>query len=255
MNGMTQSTSTPSASISSALRPGSVRIAGCEPGRTTSAGCGSNVTTTEATPSSRARCTVWPMICWCPRWTPSKTPMVTTDRPHPAGAASTPRHRCIAQLLRPPAVPRPGAEDRPRPAPGRRARTRSPAPARPGRTPRTARTGRSAASGPPCESTRASSASDVAAAAAGARPRRRSGERHRIVALGQLVQRGGLGQGEAAHRGAAQRGQVAADAQRGAEVARDGPHVRAGRAVTSTSTSSTSAAPAAHREHVEPVDA
>lgn len=41
------------------------------PGRTTSLGCGSKVTTTEGTPSSRARSTACLMISWCPRCTPS----------------------------------------------------------------------------------------------------------------------------------------------------------------------------------------
>ncbi len=62
VNGMAHSTSTPSCSMSSALRAGSVSTGGCEPGRTTSDGCGSNVTTTDCRPSSRARFTVCPMI-------------------------------------------------------------------------------------------------------------------------------------------------------------------------------------------------
>src|SRR5689334_11708328 len=39
------------------------------------------------------------MVAWCPLWTPSKTPMVTAERPHPAGAASIPRQRCISAPL------------------------------------------------------------------------------------------------------------------------------------------------------------
>ena len=45
-------------------------------------------------------------ICWCPRWTPSKTPIVTTERPQPPGAASYPRHRCMPQPHRRPAAGR-----------------------------------------------------------------------------------------------------------------------------------------------------
>src|SRR4051812_14769009 len=95
VNGTTQSASAPSCSISSALRTGSVSTAGWEPGRTTSDGCGSNVITTDCRPRSWARFTVWPMIDWCPRCTPSKTPIVTTERPQPPGTASYPRHRCM----------------------------------------------------------------------------------------------------------------------------------------------------------------
>ena len=112
VNGITHSTSAPSASISSALRAGSVSTAGCEPGRTTSAGCGSKVTTTDCTPRSRARLTVCPMISWCPRCTPSKTPIVIAERPQPLGAASYPRQRCMPpqpsvarNAARPPASP------------------------------------------------------------------------------------------------------------------------------------------------------
>ena len=209
MNGITHSTSTPSASISSALRAGSVSMAGCEPGRTTSDGCGSNVTTTDGTPSSPARSTVCPMICWCPRWTPSKTPIVTTDRPQPAGAACTPATAaCRSSLLsrrsaasrHPPAGPtdlrtavRPGRARSP-PAPDRRVRTRSPAPRRPGRTPRTARRadrGQRAAVGqhPRLLGSASRRGKNRSAAAA-------SGSVTGSGALGQLVQCGRLGQGE-----------------------------------------------------------
>jgi hypothetical protein len=88
VNGITHSASTPSCSISSALRTGSVSTAGCDPGRTTSDGCGSKVITTDCSPRSRAAFTACPMIAWCPRCTPSNTPMVTTDRPQPPGTAS-----------------------------------------------------------------------------------------------------------------------------------------------------------------------
>ncbi len=63
--------STPSSAISSARRWCGASSGGWLPGRTTSLGCGSNVTTTEGTPSSRARSTACLMISWCPRWTPS----------------------------------------------------------------------------------------------------------------------------------------------------------------------------------------
>ena len=137
MNGTTQSTSTPSASISSALRAGSVSTAGCEPGRTTSAGCGSKVTTTDCTPSSRARATACPMVAWCPRCTPSKTPMVTTDRPQPPGAASYPRHRCIVRSVPSPFTRRTRRHSRPplpRPGPVRRGASTISARARPSRS-------------------------------------------------------------------------------------------------------------------------
>src|SRR5437870_2101125 len=44
--------------------------------------------------ASRARSITCCNVCWCPLWTPSKTPIVTTDRPHPGGSASKPRQRC-----------------------------------------------------------------------------------------------------------------------------------------------------------------
>ena len=56
-----------------------------EPGRTTSDGCGTKVIRTLGTPRSGASSTALPMIAACPRWTPSKTPMVTTQRPQPVG--------------------------------------------------------------------------------------------------------------------------------------------------------------------------
>src|SRR5258706_524252 len=52
-------------------------------------------------PSSPARFTVCPIICWCPLWTPSNTPIVTTARPQPPGAACVPHHRCMWVSLSP----------------------------------------------------------------------------------------------------------------------------------------------------------
>jgi hypothetical protein len=172
------------------------------------------------------------MICWCPRWTPSNTPMVATARPPPGRRTlHTP-----PPLHQPLSSPDPaGRQDHlgPRPALTLRHDRHHP-PVRPEHRVRPDHP--IAASGPPCESTRASSAPTSR------RGRRRStasdrARRHRIIALGQLLQGGGLGQREAAHRGAPQRRQVAAHPQSGAEVAGDGPHVRAGGAVSSMSTS------------------
>src|SRR5688572_11518432 len=93
VNGSTHIASTPSPATSSALRSSEVRIAGCEPGRTTSAGCGSKVSSRQGRFIARARATAAPMSTWCPRWTPSYIPTVTTVRPRSPGVASSPRQR------------------------------------------------------------------------------------------------------------------------------------------------------------------
>src|SRR5689334_8431810 len=93
VNGSTHIASTPSSATSSALRSSDVRIAGCEPGRTTSAGCGSKVSSRHGRRIACARATAAPISFWCPRWTPSYMPTVTTVRPRSPGVASMPRQR------------------------------------------------------------------------------------------------------------------------------------------------------------------
>ena len=46
-----------------------------------SRGCGSKITTQLGTPSSSERSRRRARIAWCPRWTPSKLPMVATQPP------------------------------------------------------------------------------------------------------------------------------------------------------------------------------
>ena len=96
VNGIMQTTSAPSPASSSARRRTVHSNGGCEPGRITSAGCGSNVTTTRGCPSPRPASAARPMMRWWPRCTPSKTPMVTTDRPQSAGTSARPCHRYTA---------------------------------------------------------------------------------------------------------------------------------------------------------------
>src|SRR3954470_1732880 len=93
VKGSTQKTSMPRLSTISALRRNVVSCAGWLPGRSTSDGCGSNVTMTLGSPRSAAAATVRLTSSWCPRWTPSNTPMVTTHRPQPPGRSPSPRHR------------------------------------------------------------------------------------------------------------------------------------------------------------------
>ena len=90
VNGSTQNTSTPSPSTSSALRRNVVSCAGWLPGRTTSDGCGSKVTTTLGSPRSAASRTARLISSWCPRCTPSNTPMVTHAAPQLAGQVVQP---------------------------------------------------------------------------------------------------------------------------------------------------------------------
>lgn len=55
-------------------------------GEKNSRGCGSKITTQLGTPSSSERSRRRARIAWCPRWTPSKLPMVATQpRPGAAG--------------------------------------------------------------------------------------------------------------------------------------------------------------------------
>ena len=66
-NGITTSSSTPSAAISSTLASRLVSSFGAASGRTTRSGCGSNVSTVSL-PRITSR---------CPRWTPSNSPTAT----------------------------------------------------------------------------------------------------------------------------------------------------------------------------------
>src|SRR6516162_189214 len=104
VKGIMQTTSAPSSASSSARRGAVHSRNGCEPGLITSDGCGSNVITTEGSPSPRAASTARPMMRWWPRCTPSKTPMVTTDRPQSAGTSARPCHRYTT----PPSLGTPG---------------------------------------------------------------------------------------------------------------------------------------------------
>ena len=169
------------------------------------------------------------MIAWCPRWTPSKTPIVTTERPQPPGAASYPRHRCMA-TSRPCACAAGGASTisgRARPS---RSLTTATSDAVRREHARTGRRCRPGPADPPCESTFASSRRRVAG---GQEAPRGVGHRqadHVGGAVRELRPASTPRRGEAADRRAAQRGQVAADAERGAQVAGHRPDVGAGRA-------------------------
>ena len=180
-------------------------------------------------PRPRARSTARPMICWWPRWTPSKTPMVTTQRPQPGGPRRARASAARAQPARParrrgdqagraPAV---AVLDQGEQLPVR-GRTPRPGPARPvGAQP--ARRGRGRA---------ASSAVELAArerpATASSRAARR---RRRAPPRPPVVDRRACARPNGPDPGAAQRRQVPADAERGAEVAGQRPDVGAGRAV------------------------
>src|SRR5215472_3416407 len=100
VNGSTQTASTPRPASSCDRRVAVPSSGGWEPGRTTSSGCGSKVITTTGSPSSAAAVMAWRTIRWWPRWTPSNSPMVTTDLPHRAGTSSRPCHRCICSFPR-----------------------------------------------------------------------------------------------------------------------------------------------------------
>src|SRR6476469_2362482 len=89
----------PSLSTSSARRTIEVSTGGCDPGRTTSSGGGTNLISTLGTLRARARSTARPMMSACPRWTPSNTPIVTTQCPQPGGTASRPGQRCTGASL------------------------------------------------------------------------------------------------------------------------------------------------------------
>src|SRR3954469_22660353 len=102
VNGSTHIASTPRPATSSALRSIAVRIAGCEPGRITSAGCGSKVSSRQGRSRARARSTAAPISFWCPLWTPSYIPIVTTVRPRSPGVVSSPLQRCTVPSTRPP---------------------------------------------------------------------------------------------------------------------------------------------------------
>ena len=203
-------------------RPGASRAA---PPRT---GAGRRSRTTEARPSSRARFTVWPMICWCPRWTPSKTPIVTTDRPHPAGAALTPRQRCTSH---PPPATSAGVSTtsgRARPSRSDTTATTWPSGANTAYGPGDARTARS---GPPCESTRACASSTSRRSK---HARRGLGQRqgHRVrparASCSRVAASASVNPPTAVRRSAVRCPPTPSAAP---EVAGDGPDVGAGRAV------------------------
>lgn len=79
-------TSTPCPRSNSSFSRRRVRRTGAESGEKNSRGCGSKITTQLGTPSSSERSRRRARIAWCPRWTPSKLPMVATQpRPGAAG--------------------------------------------------------------------------------------------------------------------------------------------------------------------------
>jgi len=94
VKGSTSTASAPACPSSATRSSRVLSKVGWVPGRTISLGWGSNVIATTGIPvpaaRSRARAT---MARW-PRWTPSKTPTVTTDRGQSAGTASGPSKRC-----------------------------------------------------------------------------------------------------------------------------------------------------------------
>ena len=158
----------------------------------------------------------------------------------PGRTASSPRHRCTRRAYGTGPATRgwsaratqtdPPAPARPPAAPRRRAPPPARAPGRPGRTRRTCRADPAAGSGRPWREVGGLVGVDVP-------PRRR---RHGTAAasgsdspgaLLQLGQRPRVLQAERPDPGAPQRGQVPADAQRGAEVAGQRPDVGPGRAL------------------------
>src|SRR5579863_2796179 len=61
---------------------------GARSGATTLEGCGSKVRTVGRKPRSRETRTTSRTKCWCPRWTPSKLPIVTAEGPKPEASAT-----------------------------------------------------------------------------------------------------------------------------------------------------------------------
>ncbi|CPU67455.1 Uncharacterised protein [Mycobacteroides abscessus] len=92
--------SRPVAASSSTRSAMPVMSSGALSGRCTADGCGWNVTATARASRSRARSTMRPSTWACPRWTPSKLPIVTTDGPKPGGTWLRSVHRCTRELLR-----------------------------------------------------------------------------------------------------------------------------------------------------------
>src|SRR5262245_13783078 len=75
---MTRRVSIPMASIASSFRRSVWMRRGARAGRSTAIGCGSNVIANEGRPIALARSTTVSRIRRCPRWTPSKLPIVPT---------------------------------------------------------------------------------------------------------------------------------------------------------------------------------
>src|SRR5579859_4912961 len=226
LKGSTNTASAPRPARSSAWRRGVVRNGGCEPGRMTSSGCGSKVITTSGRFLSRATSRARATTRWWPRCTPSNTPIVATHPAQSAGTSSKPYQRYTIPV--PPCfrsaqnslasgedhqrarlagvLAQQGDEGSVRGEGGRRSRGPS--------------GGQAAAVG--------QAAGLVGGQVpAGERGRGGPGQRQDLEPLGQLVQGLGLVQAVPADPGAAQGGQVPAGAQRGAEVAGQGPDVRA----------------------------
>ena len=95
-NGTASTSSTPASAISSARASIEVSIEGACSGRSTAIGCGSKVTATTGTPRASASSRARAITARWPRWTPSKLPMVTTERPRSAGTSSSERQMCTA---------------------------------------------------------------------------------------------------------------------------------------------------------------
>src|SRR5690606_22675616 len=222
VNSMTSTASRPVPSSSSSRCSRPVSRAGARSGCSTATGWGSKVTATEASPSSRARETTVPSTARWPRWTPSKLPRVATLGPKPAGMSSSEVQRCTAATLV-------GGEHDPAARPGARlVEEGHQASLRVQRGDRLL-AARPRRGDPLAEADRAG--------LVGGEPAHREGPGRRVrqgdeVGPGALVdealQRHRRVQGEVADPGTAQRGEVSPDAQRGAEVAGQGPDVGAG---------------------------
>ena len=75
-----------------------VSVGGACSGRSTAIGCGSKVTaTTVSMPRRAGGLACLPQHVACPRWTPSKLPMLTTVRPRSAGTSSKARQICTGE--------------------------------------------------------------------------------------------------------------------------------------------------------------
>src|SRR5580700_6112008 len=231
LNGSTITASAPRPARSSAWRRGVVRNGGCEPGRMTSSGCGSKVITTSGRFRLCATCPARSTTRWWPRCTPSNTPIVATHPAQPAGTSSKPYQRYTIPV--PPSSAETSLasdEDHQRPRlPGLFGEQRDQrAVGREGRG-RMVRVGRGRDGGEPAA---VRQAAGLVRGQVPARERGRGGlrQRHDLESLGQLVQGARGRQVVSADPGPAQGGQVPAGAERGAQIAGQGPDVRAARA-------------------------